>query len=337
MTPQQDSPYQPPAQADADSHHPHEMTFERRRIHLSAHHRGADVTAWGSLLLHLPHAVFSLVVVFLVSLLFEGLEPFVVGGWLLSGVLVFHKPTESVIARRFLHLRRPTNEERQRLEPVWREVTARAGVDEHGYVLWIEESDELNAMAAAGHIVGVTRYATESIPSGHLAAVLAHELGHHVGGHSWASLLGYWYSLPGRVTATLLRRALKPALRCSLSSVAGALLFLAALCALATVALRSLHGLPLLLLGVPYLLAAVGRRSELRADRHAAGLGFAPMLAEVLSTTGPTEAGKAPRAAFTSRPGSARRSQAGGFAGLLATHPDPHTRLHHLQPYLDRT
>ena len=336
MTPQQDGPHQPPAQADGDAH-PFEMTFERRRIHLSAHHRGADATALGSLLLHLPHAAFSLVVVLLVSLLFEGLEPAVVGGWLLSGALVFHKPTESVIARRFLHLRRPTNAERQWLEPIWREVTARAGVDERVYVLWVEESDELNAMAAAGHIVGVTKYSMEGIPAGHLAAVLAHELGHHVGGHAWASLLGYWYSLPGRATATLLRRALKRVLHYALSSWAGTLLLLAALCALAAFALRSLHGLPLLLLGIPYLLAAVGRRSELRADRHAAGLGFAPMLAEVLRTTEPAEASKVPRAAFTSRPGSPRRSQAGGFAGLLATHPDPHTRLHHLQPYLDRS
>jgi Zn-dependent protease with chaperone function len=29
-----------------------------------------------------------------------------------------------------------------------------------------------------------------------LEAVLAHELGHHLGGHPWASLLRYWYSLP---------------------------------------------------------------------------------------------------------------------------------------------
>nr|WSX25489.1 hypothetical protein OG690_33115 [Streptomyces tubercidicus] len=38
----------------------------------------------------------------------------------------------------------------------------------------------------------------------------------------------------------------------------------------------------LTLVAAPYLLAAVTRRAELRADHHAAAAGFGPMLAEVL-------------------------------------------------------
>ena len=69
----------------------------------------------------------------------------------------------------------------------------------------VENSAELNAMAAAGHVVGVTTYSLNHLSSGNLAAVLAHELGHHTGGHAWAGLLGYWYSLPGRMAWSLAR------------------------------------------------------------------------------------------------------------------------------------
>ncbi|WP_406104658.1 M48 family metalloprotease [Streptomyces sp. NBC_01003] len=98
-----------------------------------------------------------------------------------------------------------TAQERQRLEPVWREVTARAGVDARTYELWVEDSDGLNAVAAAGHIVGVTRFAMSELPNGESAAVTAHELGHHVGGHTWSSLLGYWCALPGRIAWRVFR------------------------------------------------------------------------------------------------------------------------------------
>ncbi|MFF4735893.1 M48 family metalloprotease [Streptomyces sp. NPDC001262] len=57
---------------------------------------------------------------------------------------------------------------------------------------------ELNATAAAGHIVAVTRPATDRSPNSQLAAILAHELGHHVGGHPWAAMLADWYALPAR-------------------------------------------------------------------------------------------------------------------------------------------
>ncbi|MEV6701287.1 M48 family metalloprotease [Streptomyces sp. NPDC051453] len=66
------------------------------------------------------------------------------------------------------------------------------------YELVIENSTDLNAMAAAGHVVGVTTYALNRIPSSNLAAVLAHELGHHTGCHAWAGLLGYWLLAAGQ-------------------------------------------------------------------------------------------------------------------------------------------
>lgn len=43
------------------------------------------------------------------------------------------------------------------------------------------------------------------------------------------------------------------------------------------------YGLVFLPLATPYLLAALSRRAELRADAHAAGLGYAQQLMAVLS------------------------------------------------------
>ncbi|BFO14462.1 hypothetical protein SHKM778_08500 [Streptomyces sp. KM77-8] len=203
--------------------------------------------------------------------------------WLASGALVFHRPTESALARHLLRLRYPTPQERARIEPVWREVTARAGVEGRNYELWVEDSDSLNAVAAAGHIVGVTRFAMNQLPNGELAAVLAHELGHHIGGHAWSGLLGYWYALPGRIAWRVLRAVTEFLFRVSRVFSCFGVLFLGLLvAAVAITTISTLYGIPLLILGLPYALAAVGRRSELRADRHAAALGFAPMLAAVL-------------------------------------------------------
>ncbi|WP_052713397.1 M48 family metalloprotease [Streptomyces katrae] len=190
-------------------------------------------------------------------------------------------------------------------------------MDGSRYQLWIEESEELTASGAGGHLVIVTRHALESLPTSQLAAVLAHELGHHTAGHSWAQLLSWWYTLPGR----LARRALAAMARSGRRAVKGvpayAVVGSAVLVALLSYqALALTFGLPLLLVALPFLVAAVGRRTELRADRHAAALGFGPQLARVL-TAEPYEDG----------PGLLRL--------LLSPHPHPRTRLHHLQRYLE--
>ncbi|MGW0730954.1 M48 family metalloprotease [Streptomyces sp. NPDC002851] len=339
-TPPPPQPQQPqqPEQPQQPSH-PHDISFDQRRIHLSDRQRGADAATVGGLLLHIPNFLGSLLVVSLVSLLFGGIGFLVVLAWLLSGLLVFHRPTESVIARHLLRLRYPTPEERARLEPVWREVTARAGVDGRTYELWVEDSDDLNAVAAAGHIVGVTRFAMNRLPSGQLAAVLAHELGHHTGGHSWSSLLGYWYALPGRFAWRLLRAVAFGMLRVSRAfSCFGVGFVLLVFGAFTFTTLTSLYGLPLLLLVIPYLIAAVGRRAELRADQQAAALGFAPMLAEVLATMHAAEEEQLRAAVRAAHPGvppdRLPPPQQAPLAKLLSSHPDYHTRLHHLQPYL---
>ncbi|MGW7525280.1 M48 family metalloprotease [Streptomyces sp. NPDC054783] len=312
--------------------HPHHIDTDRGRVFLSADQRRTDATAVGNLLLHVPNFLCSLFVVALVSLFFGGLGIVVILAWLASGALVFHRPTESALARHVLRLRYPTPQERAKLEPVWREVTARAGIEGRNYELWVEDSDALNAVAAAGHIVGVTRFAMNGLPNGELAAVMAHELGHHVGGHAWSSLLGYWYALPGRVAWRVLKASFGFMFKVSRAfgcfGIGFLVLFVGGI-ALATI--TTFFGLPLLILAVPYALAAVGRRAELRADEHAAVLGFAPMLAAVLDKLHRQE--QAQQTQLAAQNGG-RPVEESALARLLSSHPDHYTRLHHLQPYL---
>ncbi|WP_411094134.1 M48 family metalloprotease [Streptomyces sp. 021-3] len=340
-------PPQPTAPPPLDPHH---ISTEQRRVYLKARQRHTDATSLGTLVSYLPHFLASLAVVGLLSLLLPGnglLSLLAVLAWLLSGLLVFHGPTESVIARRLLRLRPPTPEESARLEPVWREVAARAGIDAHTYTLWIEENDDdLNAVAAAGHIVGVTTCALNRLPNGELAAILAHELGHHVGGHAWASLLGYWYALPGRLAYRVMHLITRTALRVIMFFAfygAGTVALFFALFllpvviivgAIAYATVSSLYGLPLLALLAPYALAYIGRRSELRADDHAAALGFAPMLASVLHKFQQADDAARHQAALAARQAGRKPLKQRRIAKLLATHPDHHTRLSRLKPWL---
>lgn len=332
-------PHAPPALPSPSpfpdfTHHEHHISTAERRTHLTAQQRRTDATALGSLLLYAPNFLCSLLVMALLSLFIGGIGPVLLIAWLLSGLLVFHRPTESTIARRMLGLRHPTADEQAKLEPVWREVSRRAGVTAGTYELWIEDSDGLNAVAAAGHIVGVTRFALHQLPNGQLAAVLAHELGHHVGGHSWASLLGYWYALPGRLAWKFLRGCARIALRISAAfSCLGFVVLGATMLLFALVTISSLYGLPLLVLAAPYALAAVGRRAELRADQHAAALGFAPMLAAVLNQMHQAEQHAEQQAAQVARR-TGKQVKESQLSKLLASHPDYYERLHHLQPWL---
>ncbi|MFD7168166.1 M48 family metalloprotease [Streptomyces violascens] len=334
--PQPQMPHQPPPQHQAPPPQPppapDDLEYRNspgHRVHYKAYQRGTDATAVGQLALHLPGFLMSLVVVLMASGILDSVTglPYWIPTllWIASGVLVFHRPTEDCFARYLLKLQRPMPQEAARLEPVWREVTARAGVDGRRYELWIENSQELNAYAAAGHIVGVTRFALERLPSAQLAAVLAHELGHHTGGHTWSSLLGSWYSLPGRIAWQVIRTVVVFVVRfADAFSFAAAAVLVVVIGAIAFATTVAFYGLPLVLLAVPYLMAAVERRSELRADEHAAALGFAPMLAEVLTTMHAMElyAGKPPAEPTT-------------LAKLLSSHPDYPTRLRRLQPYIE--
>ena len=215
--------------------------------------------------------------------------------WTLSAALAFLRPVELWLARVLFRAREPTPEERARLEPVWQHVCSRAEEDLGAYVLRIEDREELNATAGGARIVAVTTFAL-ALPDDELAAILAHELGHHLDEHPVAALIGWWFALPSVVLDAILRLAGRMAL---------------------------LFALVRLVLIVPLLLArlasaVLNRSAEYAADRHAARLGFGPALLRVLERL--TAAGHDEREAAD--PGPAR---------IWATHPPLPDRIARLR------
>ncbi|MBC2864051.1 M48 family metalloprotease [Streptomyces mexicanus] len=302
------------------------------RRYISARQRGADAFALGRLALHLPHVLAGLAVVLGISYAVDRLggPPWWIpsGLWVLSGALAFHRPCERLLARQLFGLRLPSPEEDGKLRSVWREVTARAGVDGDAYQLWVEDGDDVNALAAAGHLVGVTSHSLRTLSPAQLAGVLAHELGHHTGGHAWASLLTSWYAQPARLTWRLLRRLARHSDHLPVGVIAVIIGVVGAvMVALAT----ATYGLVLLPLATPCLAAAVSRRAELKADAHAARLGFAQELMAVLRESHEREESERAAAMALGVP----FEKEGLIARLLESHPDVHTRLHHLRVLVD--
>jgi Zn-dependent protease with chaperone function len=260
----------------------------------------------------------------------ETVQEIVVGGvvvlFIASGVIVFLPRTEALFAVVLYRYRRPTEDEARYLGSIWNEVTTTAGVAGSGYSLWVQDSDDVNAFAAAGHVVAVTRWALRSLPRQHLAAVLAHELGHHIGGHAWAGLLTYWYSLPTRFVRRVFY-LIAYVVGFAMSVFRGGIVLLAPaqLLPLLVVAYAAykIHPALLVLVVLPLLLAWFTRVGERYADRFAAKIGYGPLLIEVFD--GWLRSGM-----------DAARRRRGVRANVMATHPTCAARIRALQKYLAR-
>jgi Zn-dependent protease with chaperone function len=217
-------------------------------------------------------------------------------------------------------MRPPTGAEMAAIQPIWNDVTRRAGIDGTKYELWLEDTDELNASAAAGHIVSVTRGAMR-LPPEHLTAVMAHELGHHVGGHAWSGLLGLWYAMPVRAFMFVVKIVMTflffftAELSCLVAGV-----FVVVFGGLAIATFLAFPPAAALY-AIPFLLAWAGRKGELRADRFAGTLGYGPMLITVF--TGWQAEGH----------DDARRKQS-AIARLMSTHPPLHERIRALETFV---
>ncbi|MFE3188580.1 protein kinase [Nocardia sp. NPDC059240] len=280
----------------------------RRDLHLS--------TA-ASLLLSVPTALASLLIVLALGSLLGGVWALVITvAWLASGGMVFVPAVENTLARWYYRVRQPLPEEAALLGTAWGRVTARAGINGTEYSLWVEDSKELNAFAAAGHLVSVTRWSLMSLLPQQLEAVLAHELGHHLGGHTWAALMAHWYGAPARI-AWRWGRALVRGIAAVLSELAP-VLWLVFVCGGLGIAFGFFRAfaqvvgpvgavvLVLLALAMPLLQAALSRNEELRADRTAVDLGYGPALYSVLEAWANLEMAAGPRPLR---------------AGLLSSHP----------------
>ena len=172
----------------------------------------------------------------------------------------------------------PQGEARDRLRSLMESVGSHAGVDSTRFRLLVTDDDGFNAAAGGGRLVFVTRGALR-LPDQQLAAILAHELGHHRDGMPIVTALIWWARLPAVPI-----RAVARILRLAILRVAARLP-------------RPLHwvGIPLelmvlliqlqllwLVYAAEVINAWLGRISEYRADRHAAGWGYAAPLATAL-------------------------------------------------------
>jgi STE24 endopeptidase len=262
--------------------------------------RSVDVNTVGALFVGLPSFLLSAAVVFLVGGLLgvvvvgsngaPGIGVFALALWLASGALAFHRPTEASVSRHMFKTREPTSAEQSQLEPVWATVTDAAGIGRDTYDLWVESTDDLTAHASMGHNVAVSNAALTHLSPRQLAAVLAHELGHHVGGHSWSALLMWWYALPGRVFVRVSLAVVGGVLRALIAmfpvlGLIAAVLIVVGVLGTVFAVVTTPSGLPIVLLVLsPLLLPWLSRRGELQADRTAIDLGFGPELIEALET-----------------------------------------------------
>ncbi len=284
--------------------------------------RRPDASSSMSVVLALPGFLCSLAVVGLVgAYLLPGAAWLIPLLWIASGAVLLVPSIEPTLSRLMFNVRPPTPAEMHYLWQPWQAVCQAAGVAPGRFALMVEDSQELNAFAAGGRTVAVTQTSLR-LPPKQLEAVLAHELGHHLSGHPVVSILSWWYALPARGAAFLVGLAVRVILAVAegfarFGGGVGALVAL--LLSLVVLTMVAFVGVWLLLIPLTApLLALASRIGERRADRTAAELGYGPYLIDVLQRW---------IAAGAQRPESIR-------ARMLASHPSPTDRIHHLNVFL---
>ncbi len=241
--------------------------------------------------------------------------------WLAAAGLMFTPPLERLFLTRFFGTREPTAQEMETLGPCWHAVLARAHIPDDRYILQVEDSRDLNAAAAGGHLVMVTRQAITALPANELRAVLAHELGHHLGLHTVGLLLSYWLSVPIVWCARIGYRAARIAYW--FTRVFGAFGFPGA--TIAGFLIGSMfHFIAFCFRVVTEIAYAIGRligqSSEHHADRAATDLGFGADLVNALDRF--------------RQLGSEDRTKSVLARGLFSTHPSLEKRIVRIQNHI---
>ncbi len=230
-----------------------------------------------------PVCMLSLAVFWLVARIWwnVGYLPFA-GFYLAAGITLFLRPVQRYVLGPLLGARTPTREEAVRLDTAWRGVLQRNGLFRNRYVMMVLPSDELNAFACGGHLVIVTSYAVDYLPRNELAGVLAHELSHHLGLHTFALTVGHWLSLPTLVLARIgfFLRNVASAATASFARSSASLTVLGRVASGLLMAVSWVFLAGLLLSKA--IANTVGRRAEFQADRRAVDMGFGKDLASAL-------------------------------------------------------
>jgi Zn-dependent protease with chaperone function len=271
------------------------------------------VAGIGPVLVIAPFCLLALFVIWLLLRLVWDI-PFwwVAVGYLAAAVVMFIRPVQAGVLTPLLGARRPTDDEYDRIYPLWRRIARANDLPPERYILRVLPSDELNAYACGGHLVVVTSFAVAELPQRELAGVLAHELGHHLGMHTVGLTIAHWLSLPVVLFARvgfLLQNVATAATRAFASQSAGW-----------TMLGQLVAGL-LNVLSLPFVAAlyaadalgnVIGHRSELQADRRVVRMGFGPNLAQALRHVISLGGGRRP---------------IGWRARLAASHPPARTRV----------
>jgi len=195
-------------------------------------------------------------------------------GELLFGIVLFSRPVQRLLFVRLLGARQPTKIERAHLEPAWKVVEQQVGIRPGRFVLSVADVDDINAFACGGHLLVVSAFSIEHLTEDELTGVLAHELSHHLGGHTIALTIAQWMSMPILGLAQLGIRVRDIGLRIS-KRLEGEYPTFKLVGWIINIVLTSLSRV--LLIG--FLLAQslgeiVGRNAEFQADRRAYAMGF---------------------------------------------------------------
>jgi Zn-dependent protease with chaperone function len=240
-------------------------------------------------------------------------------GYLAASLLLFWRPFQVFVLAPLIGARRPTREQRSRLETAWRSVLQANRLPRKRYVVVVLPSNDLNAYACGGHLVVVTSYAVASLPRDELAGVLAHELSHHLGLHTVALTVAQWLSVPILTLARLgffLQNVATAATRSFASGSSAA----TSLGRLVSGVLTSLSWMLLSGLLLSNAIGnAVGRNAEFQADERAVVMGFGSPLAMALRRVAQGGSGQRP---LTWRD------------RVAATHPPARTRVARIEAQL---
>jgi Zn-dependent protease with chaperone function len=195
-------------------------------------------------------------------------------GEFLFGIVLFSRPVQRLLFVRLLGARQPTEIERAHLESAWKVVEQQAGIRPGRFVLSVADVDDINAFACGGHMLVVSAFSIEHLTEDELTGVLAHELSHHLGGHTVALTIAQWMSMPILGLAQLGIRVRDIGLRIS-KRLEGEYPTFKLVGWIINIVLTSLSRV--LLIG--FLLAQslgeiVGRSAEFQADRRAHAMGF---------------------------------------------------------------
>lgn len=115
---------------------------------------------------------------------------------MLFGVVLFSRPVQRLVFARLLDARAPATTEKELLDAAWKVVAQANHLPTSRFVLAVVDSDDVNAFACGGHLLVVSSFSIEHLTHDELCGVLAHELSHHMGGHTIALTISQWMSLP---------------------------------------------------------------------------------------------------------------------------------------------